>query len=199
MSREVNAIGELCPMPVVKAKNALEKLSPGETLTVLVDNQIAVSNLERFARSQGGDFGAVPEEGGTYRVTIVKKEKQTDALPLIACGPQGPTVVAMGSNRMGDGDEALGKILIKGFLFALTQLDEVPDAILFYNSGAFLTTEGSDSVQDIKALEAAGAEIFTCGTCLNHYALQDKLQVGQATNMYSIVEKLTAAGKVIRP
>lgn len=199
MSHEVNAMGELCPMPVVKAKNALEQLAPGETLAVLVDNQVAVSNLERLARSQGGEFSVAAQQGGGFRVTIVKTEQKTQVLPVVACGPQGPTVVAVGSDCMGGGDEALGKILIKGLLFALTQLDEVPDAILFYNSGARLTTQGSEFLHDIKALEAAGAEILTCGTCLNHYQLQDKLQVGQATNMYSMAEKLLGAGKVIRP
>ena len=40
---------------------------------------------------------------------------------------------------------------------------------------------------------------MVCGTCLNFYGLTDKLAVGGVTNMYTIVEKLVSAGKVIKP
>ena len=108
-------------------------------------------------------------------------------------------MVVVASNRMGEGDEALGQILIKGFFFALTQLETLPQAILFYISGAYLTTEDSPALGDIQALERAGVEILTCGTCLKHYGLADKLKAGGATNMYAIVEKQMQAGRILRP
>ena len=108
-------------------------------------------------------------------------------------------MVAVNSNRMGTGNDELGAVLIKGFLFALTQQDELPSAILFYNGGATLTTEGSASLEDLKNLAAQGVEILTCGTCLNYYGLTDKLAVGEVTNMYSIVEKLVTADLVVKP
>ena len=100
---------------------------------------------------------------------------------------------------MGEGNDELGKVLIKGFLYAITQLDTLPDTMLFYNGGATLTTEGSDSLEDLKSLEAQGVEIMTCGTCLNYYDLSDKLAVGSITNMYAIVETLSNADKIIKP
>ena len=108
-------------------------------------------------------------------------------------------VVAVTAPWMGAGNEELGAVLIKGFLFALTQQDTLPTTILFYNGGATLTTEGSASLEDLKSLEALGVEILTCGTCLNYYGLTEKLAVGGVTNMYSIVEKLAGAGKVVKP
>ena len=105
----------------------------------------------------------------------------------------------LSSNQMGQGDEALGKLLMKGFVFALTQQDMLPETILLYNSGAFLSCEGSDNLEDLKTLEAQGVEILTCGTCLNHYGLAEKRQVGGVTNMYEIVEKMTKASVVVRP
>ena len=42
-------------------------------------------------------------------------------------------VVVVSSDRMGSGNDELGKVLIKGFIFAVTQLDELPKAMLFYN------------------------------------------------------------------
>ena len=99
---------------------------------------------------------------------------------------------------MGHGNEELGKILMKSFIFALTQLDDLPQTILFYNGGATLTTEGSQSLEDLKTLEAQGVEILTCGTCLDFYGLKDKLAVGQVSNMYTIVEKLNNADNIIK-
>ena len=88
---------------------------------------------------------------------------------------------------------------MKGFLFAVTQLPCLPEAMLFYNGGAKLTVEGSASLEDLKKLESQGVEILTCGTCLNFYGLTEKLAVGSATNMYAIVEKLAGAARVIKP
>ena len=93
------------------------------------------------------------------------------------------------ADHMGEGDEELGKVLIKGFIYALTEQDVLPQTILFYNGGAKLTCEESPTLEDLKSLEAQGVEILTCGTCLNHYGLTDKLQVGSVTNMYVIAEK----------
>lgn len=88
---------------------------------------------------------------------------------------------------------------MKGFLYALSQLEELPKTVLFYNGGARLTVEGSVSVQDLKNMEAQGVEILTCGTCLNYYGLTEKLAVGSVTNMYTIVEKLSGAARLVRP
>ena len=88
---------------------------------------------------------------------------------------------------------------MKGFIYALSQQEVLPAAVLFYNGGASIPTEGSVSLEDLKAMEAQGVEILTCGTCLDFYGLKDKLAVGGVTNMYSIVEKLSKAGKVIKP
>ena len=81
----------------------------------------------------------------------------------------------------------------------MTQLDVLPKAMLFYNGGATLTAEGSDSLEDLKLLESQGVEIMTCGTCLDYYGLKEKLAVGTVTNMYSIVETMAGASKVIKP
>ena len=88
---------------------------------------------------------------------------------------------------------------MKGFIFALTQQDVLPQTMLFYNSGVFLTTEGSESIDDLRTLEEAGVEILSCGTCLNYYDIADKLQVGQVTNLYVTAEKQLKATSIIRP
>ena len=98
---------------------------------------------------------------------------------------------------MGSGDDELGAVLMKGFIYALSQQDELPKTILFYNGGAKLTCEEAPTLEDL--LEANGVEILTCGTCLNHYGLTEKLKVGGVTNMYVIAEKMMQADLIVKP
>lgn len=200
----VNAVGEQCPIPVVKANRALREMGEPGTLEVRVDNEIAVQNLARMAAGYG--FTSRWERIGEreYAVTVEVTAPVGDAPleePALACAPAagGGLLVAVDSGVMGRGSEELGRTLMKGFLFAVTQLPRLPEAMLFYNGGAKLTVEGSDSLEDLRNLEAQGVEILTCGTCLNYYGLTEKLAVGSATNMYAIVEKLAGAARVIKP
>ena len=108
-------------------------------------------------------------------------------------------MVVIASATMGEGDPELGRLLMKGYLYALTQLYTLPKTLLFYNGGAALTCEGSASLEDLKSLEAQGVQILTCGTCLNHYGLTDCLKVGEVTNMYVIAETMAGAAKIVKP
>ena len=200
----IDVKGEVCPIPVIKARKALKDISFG-TLEVLTDSDVAVKNLEKMARTENCLF-SFKEEENIFHVFIKKEGKENagqlkeeDEKSHEEHVVKGPKVVAIASDRMGSGDRKLGKILIKGFIFALTQMDELPASVLFYNSGAHLTVEGSSSIDDIKTLEAAGAEILTCGTCLDHYGIADKLEVGSVTNMYEIVDRMSKAQSIIRP
>lgn len=213
----VNAMGDACPIPVIKTKKAIQALSGADVIEVLVDNEIAVKNVSKMAEAEGGVVSFEELTEGEYKVTIkistaekyrtdtgdaadkADETEETQRLCPEGCSTDKNTVVVIASDRMGEGNDELGKVLIKGFVFAVTQLDKLPKKMLFYNGGATLTTEGSDSIEDLKLLEEQGVEILTCGTCLDYYGLKDKLQVGSVTNMYSIVEAMNEADKIIRP
>ena len=192
---KVNAIGDVCPIPVVKTKKAMQELNGAGTIEVLVDNEIAVTNVTKMASAAGGNVTSEKLAEKEYKIVIELDDANAEC---DACEDEN-LVVVISSDRMGSGNDDLGKVLIKGFIFAITQLDKLPKTMLFYNGGATLTAEGSDSLEDLKHLEEQGVEILTCGTCLNYYNLSDKLQVGSVTNMYTIVEKLAGADKVIQP
>ena len=185
----VDAVGDQCPIPVVKATHALRELTEPGTLEVRVDNEIAVQNLTRMA---AGNHLLVRSEKKGEHLFVVTMEVAApvgDAPveePALSCAPdaRGNLVVAVDSETMGRGSDELGKLLMKSFLFAVGQLPQLPRTMLFYNGGAKLTVEGSESLEDLKGLEAQGVEILTCGTCLNFYGLADKL---------------ANAGKVIKP
>ena len=199
---EVNAIGEQCPIPVVKATKALKEMKEAGVVEVHVDNEVAVQNLLRLAHSQNLEAKSEKLEEKNFTVTINYEGAPVEVNEEnIACNldMRGDTVVVISSDCMGSGNDELGKVLMKGFIYAVSQLDQLPKTILFYNGGATITTEGSASLEDLKNMEAQGVEIMTCGTCLDYYNLKDKLAVGTVTNMYSIVETMNGAAKILRP
>lgn len=196
MDLTVDAMGDKCPVPVVKAKQALATMDEG-TLEILVDNETSVKNLSNFAKSQNCEVSHEQLGPEKYSVKMVKTE---GSAPVAATGTAGvgPRVVVVPSSVMGHGDDVLGDVLIKAFIFALTQQDSLPDCVMFYNGGVWLTCEGSPVLEDLNKLAEAGVEILSCGTCLNHYGIQDKVAVGDVTNMYVMVEKQLQAGVVVR-
>lgn len=198
----VDAKGMACPLPVVEAKKAMAQAADGETIRVLVDNEIAVQNLTKMAQQKQCAVCDGKTDDGNYYVEItVSAQTEVRADEPTACLPvqTGKTVVVLSSDTMGSGSDELGHALMKGFVFALTQMDTMPDTVLLYNGGAKLSSEVPETIADLKKLEQAGCEILTCGTCLNFYGLTEKLAVGSVTNMYVICETMTQAGKVIRP
>ena len=206
----INAIGDTCPIPVIKTQNAIKALTKADEVEVLVDNEVAVQNLTKLAGSMGCGVKSEKKAEKEYRVVITVSEdklpEQTEEKESVkeseaVCIPDARknTVVVIASDKMGDGEEELGKILMKGYIYALTQLETLPKTILFYNKGAYITCEGSASLEDLKSLEAQGVEILTCGTCLNFYGITEKLQVGTVTNMYVIAETMAKADKVVKP
>ena len=203
---KVNAIGDACPIPVVKTKNAIRELGGSGVVEVCVDNEIAVQNLLKMAKQKEYEAEFEKKSNTEYIVTInVNGGEVSDAKPVTKATVKSDeiklkeTIVVIDSDKMGDGDEEFSKTLLKGFIYALSSQDIPPAKILFYNTGVRLTTEGSASIEDLKVLEKAGAKIYSCGACLNNYGLTEKLSVGEVTNMYDIVSYLMEADLVIRP
>ena len=203
---KVNAIGDACPIPVVKTLNAIKALTGPDVIETLVDNETAVQNLIRMADKKGCAVQSEKLGEKEFKVTItvgeaalaqpVDTENVTCELPRSG---KKNTVVVISSKAMGHGGDELGTALMKGFIYALSQQDTLPTTILFYNGGATIPVEGSVSLEDLKNMEAQGVEILTCGTCLNFYGLTEKLAVGEVTNMYTIVEKMTGADLIVKP
>ena len=204
MEKIIDCKGMACPLPVVNAKKAAERLNSGDVLTVLVDNEIAVQNLTRFAEHKGFGVSAEKKADREYAVimtisgAVAEKNKEEEIACVMDSRRKGMLVVLSG-NVKGTGDPKLGTSLVKAFVFALTKQDQLPDTILCYNTGASLTCEGADTLEDLKLLESEGVTILTCGTCLDFYGLKEKLAVGGVTNMYDIVERMESAAQIIKP
>jgi len=183
-----------CPHPVVETRKLI-LAEPGVPVTVLVGDETARENISRLAAGLGYAVAAAAAEGG-FALALTPGEK-----PAAAAAPavSGKTVAFVSSDAMGGGSDELGRLLMKNFLFTLTELETVPDVLLFVNAGVKLTTEGSEALEALERLACLGADIASCGLCLDYFHLKEKLAVGRVTNMLDIAETLQKAGRTIRP
>lgn len=201
MADLIDCRGLACPEPVLKTKAALEQLSEG-VLTVQVDNPASRDNVRRFAESQGCTVELQESDAGYWRLQLVKgyacevSQPGTAAASAPATDAGLPTAILVTSDRIGP-DEALGDMLMRAFLNTLPQAETSPARLLFLNRGVLLTTTGSESLEVLRELEAAGTEVLSCGTCLEFFDKRDGLEVGSVSNMYATVETLTGGYRVV--
>lgn len=204
MKKLINAIGLECPKPVIKTKEALENIDFTE-LEILVDNEAAKENVSRFINKFGFEVEKVDNEGSNYHIHVKvgdQKQRENENINIDDFNCNIPVnnskTVFIGNDRIGHGNEDLGKLLIKGFLYTLTELKNRPQTIIFMNAGVTLCCEGSSSLENLQKLNDLGVEILACGTCLDYYGMKDKLRVGNISNMYDIAENMLNAGDVLR-
>lgn len=198
MTQDVEPIecrGLACPEPVLRVKAALEGLAEG-SVTVLVDAASSRDNVRRFAESQGASVAVEEDPSGGWRLRIVKGFRCDAPAPALGASPVLPTALLVTSDRIGAEPE-LGRILMRAFLGALGKAPTLPARLLFLNRGVYLTTEGSEVLDLLRELSAAGAEVLSCGTCLEFFDRRDRLAVGRVSNMYETVETLTGPYRVV--
>jgi len=194
----VDCRGLACPIPVLKTKEALEKIEEG-TITVIVDNKASKENVKRFAQKVGCSV-EVEEKDGLYYLTITKGKGQTEVQGEQKGEKREKEVtVLVASSYVGE-EEELGKILMKGFLKTFINASPKPTKLILINAGVKLACQGSDPeiLEALKELQESGTEIICCGTCLEYYGLLDKLQVGAPSNAYDVVQALTNSDLVVR-
>jgi len=192
----VDARGLPCPQPVIRTRNAMRE---ADEIVTLVTEENQVSNVRRLAEKSGWRVMAEERQDG-YAVHMVKGEAAPEARPapdvMPQAGPQ-PTVLVVSSDRMGRGEEELGTILMRSFIYTLTEIDPLPKTIIFFNTGVRLTAEDSPVLEDLSALEAKGVELLVCGTCVEYFGLKERIAAGVISNMYTIAETLLSAGHVV--
>ncbi len=182
-----------CPLPVVTVKRALEE-APGESLKVLIDDGPPRENVTRFVANRGFLVEESSEEGG-YALLISARNMER---PLEPAAQNVNKVLLISSDRLGEGAEELGRLLMKNFLITLLDVERTPERMLFVNTGVFLTTEGSEVIEALEKLANRGVEILSCGVCLDFYHRRDKLRAGSVTNMFTIAESLMGGTSVVR-
>ncbi|NWF97782.1 MAG: sulfurtransferase-like selenium metabolism protein YedF [Nitrospirae bacterium] len=201
MPIEIDARGLPCPQPVIKTKEALEKAN-GEELTIILSTSESRDNVLRFLKNSGIEIDKIEEKNGVFYIFTkkthklsnnVKQEDYVCSTTQITFG----TTIFINKDRIGHGNDELGKNLIKAFISTIKDLSVQPRTLCFMNSGVKLTINGAETVPHLKNLEEKGIEILVCGTCLSFYNIKDKLAVGKISNMYDISEAMLKSSKVI--
>lgn len=198
--------GMECPKPVLETQKAFKNQELTE-FEVKVDNMTARENLKRLAASKGYK-SEVKEDNGAITINITREaskvqELESDNFEIVCDIPKldengiSNTVIMITSEYFGQGNDELGKVLIKGFLYTLTETRPYPAKVLLINSGIKLSTVNEETVLHLQKLEQSGTKIYSCGTCLNYYDLAQQLKVGEIGNMYDVVESLTQTTKTI--
>lgn len=197
MKIEIDARGELCPRPVIMTKKELDNLKSG-VVTTIVDNEVAKDNVSKLAISYGYSFMIEKGQEDEYYINITKGEGLVQEQAAV-CIPDTfkDVTIAIRSNKMGSGADELGEILMKSFIYTIKETTPWPATIVLYNSGVYLTCEGSEVLDDFQAMADQGVEIISCGACLDYYNLTDKLKAGEIGNMYSIYEKMRNSNNTI--
>lgn len=196
-TKTIDCKGLACPQPVILTKKELEK-SDISQVEVTVDNITARENLLKLGRSMNipvqakeeGEFFVLTFEKGEGALSI-DSEKSAEQIVQDAGSAE---VVLITSEFLGRGDDALGKILMKGFIYTLSESTPAFKAVLFLNSGVKLTAQNEETIVNLKKMSEQGVKILSCGTCLDFYHLKDQLQVGEVANMYDIVEMMRSTG-----
>lgn len=197
MEKEIDCRGLSCPAPVLNTKELIEKEAP-DYIRVLVDNESAKENVSRFLGSQNFEV-SIKDDGGTYiiegknmgqkKIKYVEEEKTPDTEKKI--------LIMITTDRIGHGDDELGSKLMLNFLKTVKEMGSELWKMVFINNGVKLTVTGAEALSILQELEHSGVHLMVCGTCLGHFNLLDKKQVGETTNMLDIVTSLQLADKVI--
>ncbi|MBC2744970.1 MAG: sulfurtransferase-like selenium metabolism protein YedF [Desulfosarcina sp.] len=181
MMKEIDARGLSCPAPVLQTKATLEAEMPNNVKVVL-DNAAAQQNVQRFLESQG--FQTVLEQDGGDYLIIGKCGSSPEVYPHVVSEPQVDAkkiMVMCATDRIGFGDDALGLKLMINFLRTLMEMGGELWRLVLVNNGVKLTIDGSEALDDLRELEKSGLTILVCGTCLTHFDLLERKQVGVTT------------------
>lgn len=201
----VDTSGLTCPAPLIATKRALKDEGTGETFQVIADSSVSFGNISRFLKDNNIGFSWEESEGkwiltvskgGPVIVTGDATEYCTTGIPHMK---KGGFVIVFTSDRMGEGDEDLGRILIGNFIRSIKDLDVLPSKILFYNKGVELGRSESDFAGELRVLEQMGVELLFCATCVAHYSLGDKIIAGRMSNMFEIAQAMASATNIIKP
>jgi selenium metabolism protein YedF len=197
MVKEIDCRGLACPAPVLQTKEAMEKDNP-DLIKVVVDNEASKQNVSRFMESQNLEV-SVKQEGKDFHVIGERQKRIIHEAPVVERSEteKKKIMVMIATDRMGYGDDGLGRKLMTSFVKTLNEMGDELWRLVFVNNGVKLTIEGSEILPVLKDYEADGLQILVCGTCLTYFDLLDQKQVGETTNMLDVVTAMQLADKVI--
>ncbi len=206
MTKVIDCKGMLCPKPLIETKKALKESKVGESIEIILDNDTSCKNVLHFLNDNGVK-NTITQEGKLFRVHITVPERLSQPTKSVdeyceiqpISNSKGNYIIVLSSHIMGKGNDDLGKILMKGFLNTVPELNPLPSEIICYNSAVTLAKRNSDTGQVLLKINQLGVKITLCGTCVDFFNMKEELEVGNISNMLYILEKLTSGAKIIQP
>ncbi|MGL5318381.1 MAG: sulfurtransferase-like selenium metabolism protein YedF [Bacteroidales bacterium] len=199
--KTIDTRGMLCPAPLIHTKRAIKDAREGEMLEVLLDNETACQNVAAYLKELGINTDVVLNDKVQHvRFTVPSQVDQTvDAASFCNIQETSNYVVVLKSQLMGEGDPQLGALLMRAFINSLKEVDQLPTAIILYNSGVKLAVDGTDTAASLAEMENKGVTIVCCGTCVDFYELKPMIKIGAISNMFRITQLTSKAGNVVYP
>ena len=206
MLKVVDCSGMLCPKPLIETKKALKENTVGTSLEIVIDNDTSCKNVLHFLNDNGVK-NTIIQDGKLFRIRVNVPEnlstptKNVEEYCEVSFNnhAKGNYIVVLNSHLMGKGNDDLGKILMKGFLSTLPELNPLPTEVICYNSAVTLAKKGTDTAISLKKLSENGVKITLCGTCVDFFNMKDEIEVGTISNMLYIAERLSSNLKIVQP
>ncbi len=207
--KQIDCRGLNCPEPVLRAKAALEQGE--ESFAILVDNEASRDNVLRFGHSRNCTVDVTTLADGSFRLGFLAEAGKGaeepgpfDEADYNCASPGGVPaggnlVYVIGSDTMGRGSDELGWALLQTYIATIKEVSPQPSRILFYNGGVKLVATAGKALEALQSLEKKGVKILSCGTCLEFFQLEKRMQVGTITNMFEIMDSMAAADRLVSP
>jgi selenium metabolism protein YedF len=206
---QIDCRGLNCPEPVLRAKAALEQ--GVEPFAILVDNEASRDNVLRFGQSRNCSVNLTTLADGSFLLSFTAEGREgagqsasfdeADYRCVIPGGAPAACnlVYVISSDSMGRGSDDLGWALLQTYIATIKEISPQPSRILFYNGGVKLVATAGKALEALQSLEKKGVKILSCGTCLEFFQLEKRLQVGTITNMYEIMDSMAGADRLVSP
>jgi len=171
-------------------KKYFNSIGEGEA-TILVDNELGRSNVIRFAMHQGYQTEQNNEDD-RFSIHLEKRgcleiEEDEKIFSILVT-----------TNKLGVGDEEIGKALMQEYFATLNEFDNLPREILFLNSAVKLFDKDSEVLEEIRLLYKKGVVILISDTSLDYYNLKQDITFGEITNMYHMVIAMKKSKNLIK-
>ncbi|MDD2197588.1 MAG: sulfurtransferase-like selenium metabolism protein YedF [Bacteroidales bacterium] len=199
----------LCPLPLIETKKAIKSAKKGTIIKIIIDNDTSLSNLKRYLSDNGIDPKYSIKEGNHILVFTAANTQQSLSKPENHCTYEPKTnannriakdyIVVLKSNTMGKGDDTLGKMLMKGFLSTICELDSLPKEVICFNSAVKLAINETATARNLEKLNELGVKITLCGTCVDFFNLKNSIKIGEISNMYYIATTMLNAEYMLEP
>ena len=185
--KEIDCRGFAYLKIIREMKKYFNTIGEGEAI-VLVGDELERSNVIRYAAHKGYHV----EEENRFVLKIEKRgclelEEEENIFSILIT-----------SEKLGEGDNELGLILLKEYFELLNECEQLPKQILFLNTAIKLFMKDSSVLEEINMLHKKGVSILLNDTSIKYYNLENEITFGETVSMYDMLIVMKRSKKLIK-